>query len=113
MQYRKAIPELIRSEGFGGLYKGFGALMLRDVPGWGVYFYSYEALKEQFGIPEAKKNGTDNTMLNMAIKCWCAGVAGQTSWLVSYPYDIIKTQIQINETRKVPMLEVVRKIYGE
>ena len=50
MQYRKEIPKLIRNEGFLGLYKGFGALMLRDVPGWGVYFLSYECLKRQFGI---------------------------------------------------------------
>ena len=87
--------------------------MLRDVPGWGVYFWSYELLKSMFGIPEAKKNGTDNTMLNMAIKMWCGGVAGQASWIVSYPFDIIKTQIQINETRRVRMLEVVRRIYAE
>ena len=76
VKYRKAIPVLIHNEGFSGLYKGIGALLLRDVPGWGVYFWSYELLKGMFGIPEAKKNGTDNSMLNMAIKCWCGGVAG-------------------------------------
>ena len=91
MKYTKAIPELLRTEGWSGLYKGFGALMLRDVPGWGVYFYSYEALKEFFGMTEAKKEGSDNSMLNMSIKMWCAGVAGQASWAVSYPYDIVKT----------------------
>lgn len=93
MQYRKEVPKLIRSEGFLGLYKGFGMLMLRDVPGWGVYFLAYELLKRQFGIQEAKKNGTDNTWLNMSIKIWAGGVAGQVSWLVGYPQDIIKTQI--------------------
>ena len=41
-----------------GLYKGFGALMLRDVPGWGVYFYSYELLKDMFGITDCMKGGT-------------------------------------------------------
>jgi len=78
MKYRKAIPELLRNEGFGGLYKGYGALMLRDVPGWGMYFWSYEFLKDIMGVAEAKKNGTDkdNKTLNMLIMMWCGGVAG-------------------------------------
>ena len=103
--------ELMRTEGFWGLYKGFGALMLRDVPGWGVYFATYEALKSCFKIQEAKKNGTDNTPLNMLIKIWSAGVAGKASWIVSYPFDIVKTQIQCVENRRVPMREVVLSIY--
>lgn len=113
IKYRNEIPKLMHNEGFGGLYKGFGALMLRDVPGWGVYFWSYEMLKNFFGIPEAKKSGTDKTMLNVAIQMWCGGVAGQCSWMISYPFDIIKTQIQVNETRRVPMLEVIRRIRAE
>ena len=112
LKYRVAVPELMAKEGFGGLYKGFFALFLRDVPGWGVYFWSYEFLKRAFGIDEAKRQGTDNSALNMAIKMWCAGVAGQASWAVSYPQDIIKTQIQVQETRKVQMREVVRAIYA-
>jgi len=44
-------------------------------------------------MQEAKKNGTDYSSLNMMIKMWCAGVAGQASWFVSYPFDIIKSQI--------------------
>jgi len=55
MKYTEAIPELIRSEGYAGLYKGFGALVCRDIPGWGVYFWTYEVLKKYFGIYEAKK----------------------------------------------------------
>ena len=58
IKYREEIPKLIRGEGYAGLYKGFGALLLRDVPGWGVYFWCYEYLKCFMGIPEAKKNGT-------------------------------------------------------
>lgn len=48
----------------------------------------------------------------MLIKIWCAGVAGQASWVVSYPFDIVKTQIQCVENRRVPMREVVRSIYA-
>ena len=50
IKYREAIPTLIRNEGPLSLYKGMTALMVRDVPGWGVYFWSYEVLKDMFGV---------------------------------------------------------------
>ena len=107
INYLRATIALLRNEGFvGGVYKGMLALLLRDVPGWGVYFWCYEFLKRQFNMQEAKRNGTDNSRLNMMIKMWCAGVAGQASWFVSYPMDIIKTKIQCVEGRRVPMREV-------
>ena len=112
IKYTEAIPELIRNEGYGGLYKGFGALMLRDVPGWGTYFFTYAFLKKLFGMEQAKKDGTENSALNMAIKFWAAGTAGQASWVVSYPFDIIKTKIQCTESRRVPLREVVKYIYA-
>lgn len=101
--------ELLRKEGFfGGVYKGTFSLILRDVPGWGVYFWSYEYLKRQFNLQEAKKNGTDKSTLNLAIKMWCAGVAGQLSWSVSYPFDLIKTKIQCVDDRHMKIREATR-----
>ena len=107
IKYMRASVALLRNEGFfRGIYKGMFALLLRDVPGWGVYFWAYEWLKGMFKLQEAKLNGTDNSNLNMMIKMWCAGVAGQASWFVSYPFDIIKTQIQVTSDRNVPIREV-------
>ena len=57
------------------LYKGFTALLLRDVPGWGVYFWSYEFLKEMFGI-KMNSQVTESSMLNAMILMWCGGMAG-------------------------------------
>ena len=93
LKYRIAIPRLMRQEGFWGLYKGFAAFAMRDIPGWGVYFYAFAFLKRVTGINEAKKTGTDNSWRNIAIKIWCGGIAGQISWIVSYPFDVIKTEI--------------------
>lgn len=105
--------QLLRNEGFiGGIYKGLVALLCRDIPGWGVYFCGYEFLKNSFNMQEAKKNGTDYSSLNMMIKMWCAGVAGQASWFVSYPFDIIKSQIQCVSDRRVTIREAASKIYA-
>ena len=113
VRYRTAVPELISNEGAWALYKGLGPLFWRDVPGWGVYFFSYDCLQRAFGIQEAKKNGTEYSKLNIAIKIWCGGVAGQLSWVVGMPFDVIKTQIQCTESRWVPAMEVSRRIFAE
>ena len=89
IKYRKAIPELIRNEGYMGLYKGLLALQIRDIPGWGVYFWCYEVLKSWTGVREAEKNGTENSIFNWMIKCWCSGTSGMASWFVGFPMDLI------------------------
>lgn len=40
------IPHMVKTEGYRSLYKGSLALLIRDTPAWGSYFYSYELLKE-------------------------------------------------------------------
>lgn len=39
------IRELINAQGVTGIYRGFWAMAWRDIPGWAVYFSSYEKLK--------------------------------------------------------------------
>lgn len=43
--YRTLIPEIVKAEGYKGLFRGLSVQALRDVPGWGIYFYSYEVFK--------------------------------------------------------------------
>ena len=96
------------------LYKGFLPLVIRDVPSWAVYFWSYEFLKEKFGVTDADKNGNGNhTYLSIMTRMWCAGVAGQLSWACSYPFDIIKTEVQCTVDRKVSIREVMVKGYRD
>ena len=39
------VRELINAQGIAGIYRGFWAMAWRDIPGWAVYFSSYERLK--------------------------------------------------------------------
>jgi len=43
--YMKEIQLIVKSEGIKGLYRGFMITALRDIPGWGIYFATYEKLK--------------------------------------------------------------------
>ena len=52
--YRILLPHIIKNEGYRGLYKGFWATLLRDMPGLGFYFFTYEYLKKKFNIKVRK-----------------------------------------------------------
>ena len=87
---------------------------MEDVPGFAAYFWAYEWLKELFGLAnsaEENVQSNSNSSLNLITRIWCGGVAGQISWIVSYPFDIIKTEIQCTQHRKVSMREVCIKGY--
>ena len=80
---------VMRTEGLRGMYRGLTITMLRDAPAHGVYFWTYEYVREQLH-PGCRKSGQEslNTMLI------AGGLAGVASWAGSYPLDVIKTRLQ-------------------
>lgn len=80
---------VMRSEGWRGIYRGLTITLLRDAPAHGVYFLTYEFVREQLH-PGCRKTGqeTFRTML------FAGGLAGVASWICCYPLDVIKTRIQ-------------------
>jgi hypothetical protein len=47
VNYSSLFKSISRDHGTMGLYRGFWATFWRDVPNWGVYFVTYEYLKNQ------------------------------------------------------------------
>lgn len=64
----------------GGLYRGFGATLCRDVPGVGMYYLTFERLRgHTFGQ-------------NLV-----AGAAGGIAfWTVALPFDHLKSRLQVD-----------------
>ncbi|KAF9426108.1 hypothetical protein BGZ94_006939 [Podila epigama] len=81
--------DVIRRFGFKGLYQGGLVTILRDAPGYGVYFLSYEGLKRFLEVPAGETGGINTWKLLFA-----GGVAGTLSWASIYPLDVIKTRLQ-------------------
>ncbi|KAI1300366.1 hypothetical protein EDD11_006231 [Mortierella claussenii] len=81
--------DVVRRFGFKGLYQGGLVTILRDAPGYGVYFLSYEGLKRLLEIPLGETGGINTWKLLFA-----GGVAGTLSWASIYPLDVIKTRLQ-------------------
>lgn len=79
--------QLLRAHGLRGLFRGWEACLLRDMPSFGIYFFAYEVSKETLtqGQPE---NETDLHLL------LAGGVAGSASWFVCQPIDVVKSCVQ-------------------
>jgi solute carrier family 25 carnitine/acylcarnitine transporter 20/29 len=82
------------------------ATILRDAPGLGIYFASYEFLARRLS-----KDGTMEALTSLQL-LFAGGAAGMLSWLFNYPTDVIKTRFQANDTDK-SYNETIRKIYAE
>jgi solute carrier family 25 carnitine/acylcarnitine transporter 20/29 len=94
VKYRTLIADIMATEGWIGMYRGFLPLVLRELPAWSSYFWSYEYLKHMTGLNEKGKNGVTLGYSDTLTRMFCGGCAGMISWLVSYPFDVLKTHIQ-------------------
>lgn len=72
------------------LYRGITATFSREVPGFAIYFLTYENLKRNQSGSEKTINKKDTFLFG--------GFAGALSWLFIYPQDLIKTRIQASGT---------------
>ena len=83
------LKKIYKMEGIRGCYRGTLAGILRDIPGFGVYFGTYFALTHAF-LPKGKTiNDIGPFELMLA-----GGLTGMISWTYSYPADMIKSKIQ-------------------
>ena len=73
------------------LYSGLISTCIRDVPTFGVYFYVYEYFRLKFRVDNDSNNKTKSLKIMVA-----GGFAGQACWVSSYPFDVIKTNLQVD-----------------
>lgn len=77
----EVIKQIYRQAGFTGLNRGLTLTVLREVPGFAVYFGSYEIMIRKLG------EKTPSVL-------FAGGMAGIFSWIATYPQDVIKSRIQ-------------------
>lgn len=85
------------------LYRGFSATVVRDMPGSIVYFGCYGLLRQV--LPQSYDSFNVFSIL-------CAGgVAGVAQWIVIFPFDTVKTRMQIaKEGRYWDSMHVARDL---
>ncbi|XP_017691576.1 PREDICTED: solute carrier family 25 member 48 isoform X1 [Lepidothrix coronata] len=78
---------ILQKEGIAGIYRGTVAMLLRDVPGYCVYFIPYAVFCD-WATPEG-------CISPSPFSVWLAGgVAGAISWGLCTPMDVVKSRLQ-------------------
>lgn len=78
----QCLTYIYRCEGLSGVFRGLNATALRDVPGFALYFVSYEYLIRLKTDP------------GIAYTLFAGGTAGAASWMFTIPIDVIKSRLQ-------------------
>ncbi|XP_064605584.1 mitochondrial carnitine/acylcarnitine carrier protein-like [Liolophura sinensis] len=81
--------QIYKEGGIRSIYRGTAATLLRDIPGSGVYFVSYEWMQHM--LTPAGQNRNDLSPLRILV---AGGTAGILNWMVAIPPDVLKSRFQ-------------------
>ncbi|XP_003341753.1 mitochondrial carnitine/acylcarnitine carrier protein isoform X1 [Monodelphis domestica] len=102
--------KVYQESGIRGIYKGTMLTLLRDVPASGMYFMTYEWLKNIL-TPEGKSVNE----LSVPQILFAGGAAGIFNWVVAIPPDVLKSRFQTAPPGKYPngFQDVLRELIRE
>ncbi|XP_053158926.1 mitochondrial carnitine/acylcarnitine carrier protein [Hemicordylus capensis] len=102
--------QIYREAGIRGVYKGTVLTLMRDVPASGMYFMTYEWLKNIL-TPEGQNVGA----LSVPRILFAGGMAGIFNWAVGIPPDVLKSRFQTAPPGKYPngFRDVLRELVRE
>ncbi|KIN05555.1 hypothetical protein OIDMADRAFT_153815 [Oidiodendron maius Zn] len=103
---------IVKNQGVMGLYSGFRLHLLRDMLGTGIYFMTYESIKQTLTSYRGDKSPTNPFSVLFA-----GGLCGVASWALIYPIDSAKSIYQRNcltsyqggVVKKAPKIEFFNK----
>ncbi|XP_039981545.1 mitochondrial basic amino acids transporter isoform X1 [Xiphias gladius] len=81
------LARIYNREGLWGVNRGMVTTLIRETPGFGVYFLAYDVLTRSLGCEP-----DDRYMIPKLL--FAGGMAGIASWLSTYPVDVIKSRLQ-------------------
>ncbi|XP_065331830.1 mitochondrial basic amino acids transporter-like [Cloeon dipterum] len=100
------LRDVYHREGWRGVFRGQLITVYREVPGYGTYFVSYEA------ICRALAGEQGSHTLSSASILLAGGSAGCISWVASYPIDVIKSRLQADNRYK-GMIDCYKQSYRD
>ncbi|KAH9260223.1 hypothetical protein BASA81_001392 [Batrachochytrium salamandrivorans] len=94
-----------------GLYKGTGAMLIREVPSTMAYYTTYELIKRRLVHSSSSSSGGERPP-SAAVILTAGGFAGMANWLVAVPPDVIKTRYQTAPRGAFPggLVQVAREL---
>lgn len=81
------LARIYNREGLRGVNRGMVTTLIRETPGFGVYFLTYDVLTRYIGCEP-------NERFMIPKLLFAGGMSGIASWLSTYPVDVIKSRLQ-------------------
>lgn len=81
------LARIYKREGLWGVNRGMVTTLVRETPGFGVYFLAYDVFTRNLGCEP-----DDPYMIPKLL--FAGGMSGIASWLSTYPVDVIKSRLQ-------------------
>uniref|UniRef100_A0A7S2U3J7 Uncharacterized protein n=1 Tax=Lotharella oceanica TaxID=641309 RepID=A0A7S2U3J7_9EUKA len=103
------VVKTVKTEGVGGLFRGLGSVLARDLPFNFVFLGSYEAVIQ--AMQQFRGLNTTKDELNSLEILTAGGLAGTIGWAVIFPIDVVKSRLQTT-TKQETMLSVARSIFA-
>jgi solute carrier family 25 carnitine/acylcarnitine transporter 20/29 len=101
--------EIVLKEGLQGLNKGIISTLYRETPAFALYFFSFDFLCLMLA------NGSPVSELGPMSLCIAGGISGINGWVISYPFDVVKSRIQVDGVVGPPqyngMIDCFKKSY--
>ena len=96
---RDCAADVLRAGGLPSLYQGLGLTLLRDLPGWAVYFAVYHEARRML-MPTGGGAILDGSQPVSPVPTFVAGaLAGASTWACCLPIDTVKTRWQTGRYR--------------
>ncbi|CAO1637353.1 unnamed protein product [Parajaminaea phylloscopi] len=91
----QAAANILRQHGgIKGFYIGFPLHFCRDTFGTALYFGSYDSIRSLVNRNSSKKDGSLFGVPSPVVSFLSGSTAGIASWLIVYPVDLLKTNVQ-------------------
>ena len=105
------LKQTIRSEGYRGLYRGYGTMIMREIPFSFIQFPVWEYLKQ---VAIDRKGGTSCDGIEAMA---CGAAAGAVAAFATNPLDVCKTRVMLaqkdSQMSAGSILFALRSIYNE
>jgi solute carrier family 25 iron transporter 28/37 len=85
------VASMLRTEGFGALYRSLPATLAMNVPFVGILTATNESLKL---LLKMRHDDVDAKLSNASWYFMCAGLSGAVAAAVTSPLDVVKTKLQ-------------------
>jgi len=96
LKINKQIDSLINIK---NIYRGFNATLCREIPGFAIYFSTYEYLKDNY----------QTTPFRLFLY---GGFSGILSWIIIYPMDVVKSNVQSYKSN-INILNCTKQLYKQ